>query len=78
MSLEAWGDDDNYGDDGRVTAERAEEMFVEGAQACREMMARFVEQGGDHATAASIRANWHPGWGGDPGKPDAILAGPWS
>lgn len=46
---------------------RVEEAFVDGAQACREMLARFVEQGGDAATAASIRANWHPGWGNDPG-----------
>ena len=37
--------------------------FINGARACREMMARFVEQGGDAATAASIRANWNPAWG---------------
>ena len=36
---------------------------------CREYMARFVEQGGDAATAASIRANWLPRWGDDPGPP---------
>ena len=40
--------------------------FVAGAQACREMLARFVEQGGDPITAASIRANWSPRWGPDP------------
>ncbi len=40
--------------------------FIRGAQACREMMARFVEQGGDATTAASIRANWHPDWGKNP------------
>lgn len=44
-------------------------MFRAGAQLCREMMARFVEQGGDPITAASIRANWNPSWGADPGKP---------
>lgn len=43
--------------------------FRQGAQACREMMARFVEQGGDATTAASIRANWPPSWGPDPGPP---------
>lgn len=43
--------------------------FINGAAACREMMARFVEQGGDHITAASIRANWNPSWGVDPGQP---------
>ena len=43
--------------------------FVRGAQECREMMARFVEQAGDPVTAASIRANWHPQWGSDPKRP---------
>jgi hypothetical protein len=36
---------------------------------CREYMARFVEQGGDTSTAASIRANWSPALGEDPGLP---------
>ena len=40
-----------------------------GAQECREMMARFVEEGGDVVTAASIRANWNSQWGIDPGAP---------
>lgn len=44
--------------------------FVAGAQACREMLACFVEQGGDPITAASIRANWNPSWGADPGRPE--------
>ena len=43
--------------------------FRLGAQGCREMMARFVEQGGDAVTAGSIRANWNPVWGADPGPP---------
>lgn len=42
--------------------------FRNGAQACREMMARFVEQGGDSVTANSIRLNWNPAWGTDPGR----------
>jgi hypothetical protein len=33
-------------------------------------MARFIDQGGDKATAASIRANWNPSWGVDPAKPE--------
>lgn len=79
MSLGAWGDEGDIGPDGYVTEETAAEMFVAGAQACREMMARFVEQGGDTVTANSIRANWHPGWGKDPGKLDGeIPKGPWS
>lgn len=40
--------------------------FHKGAVACREMMAAFVEQGGDAATASSIRLNWNPEWGADP------------
>lgn len=66
MSWEAWGeppDDSDMNSD-----ERVEEAFVAGAQACREMMARFVEQGGDAIIAGSIRANWHPDWGADPGS----------
>jgi hypothetical protein len=43
--------------------------FRAGLLACREYMARFVEQGGDASTAASIRANWWPGLGPDPGTP---------
>lgn len=48
--------------------------FWQGAQACREMMARFVEQGGDLVTAQSIRLNWNPEWGKDPGPPDTRSA----
>lgn len=47
--------------------------FQRGAQACREMMARFVEV--THPQIAqSIRLNWHPGWGGDPGQPPFVAA----
>lgn len=70
MSMEAWGDEPW---DNGITEERVEEAFRYGAQACREMMARFVEQGGDTTTAASIRANWHPGWGNDPGRLDGPI-----
>jgi hypothetical protein len=56
------------------TDDRVEEIAAaclrKGAQVCREMMARFVEQGGDKTTAASVRANWNPAWGEDPGKID--------
>lgn len=50
--------------------------FRRGAQQCREMMACFVEQGGGptrgvHSMiAGSIRANWNPDWGEDPGRPN--------
>lgn len=43
--------------------------FRAGLLACREYMARFVEQGGDKTTAQSIRANWWPVLGADPGPP---------
>lgn len=78
MSYEAWGDGDDT-PDGYVTEETARETFIAGAQYMREMLAGFVEQGGDAVTAASIRANWHPGWGDDPGKLEGeIPDGPWS
>lgn len=44
-------------------------FFRAGLFACREHMARFVERGGDVATAQSIRANWWPELGDDPGAP---------
>ncbi len=77
MSLEAWGDDGMDGHEDCVTTERAEEIFVIGLQAMREMLARFVEQGGDTTTAMSIRANWNPDWGTDPGRPETIVKDPW-
>lgn len=43
--------------------------FRAGLLACREYMARFVEQGGDATTAQSIRVNWWPILGDDPGAP---------
>ena len=80
MSLEAWGDsDEGFGPpEGYVAEQRAEDMFTEGAQACREMLARFVEQGGDAITAESIRANWNPSWGPDPGRPEKVTDDPWN
>lgn len=70
MSYEAWGDGPDDIPDGWVTEDQcdevAKEQFVEGLCAMREMLARFVEQGGDAATAASLRANWNPEWGADP------------
>lgn len=72
MSYEAWGDDDDgRGFSDERVGEIGMECFRKGAQVCREMMARFVEQGGDMATAGSIRANWNPEWGADPGTIDA-------
>lgn len=72
MSYEAWGEPD---EDRGFTEDRMDDAFREGLQAMREMLARFVEQGGDATTAMSIRANWNPNWGKDPGRPDDITDG---
>lgn len=48
--------------------------YLRGLQDMREMLARFVEQGGDATTAASLRANWNPEWGEDPGRPAQAIA----
>jgi hypothetical protein len=66
MSREAWGDGDD-GMDGYVTEDRAQELAIQAAAVMREMLARFVEVESP-TIAASIRANWIPSWGEDPGK----------
>lgn len=80
MSYDAWNEDESSAPDGYTSDEEAAEQrtaaFIAGARAAREMLARFVEQGGDAITAASIRANWNPSWGPDPGRPDEIEAAP--
>lgn len=59
-----------YDPGGTVTRNPLSQVwFRAGLLACREYMARFVEQGGDATTAASIRANWWPSLGADPGSP---------
>lgn len=59
-----------YDPGGTVTRNPLSQVYFRaGLLACREYMARFVEQGGDTATAASIRANWWPPLGDDPGPP---------
>ena len=58
-----------------VTHDDAAKCFEGGLQAMREMLARFVENGGDtpcKTLAESMRANWDPSWGKDPGRPDEI------
>jgi hypothetical protein len=57
--------------------EDIDNAFRAGAQQMREMLARFVEHGGDSPAtviAQSMRANWVPGWGKDPGKPDDVYS----
>lgn len=44
-------------------------MFRAGLLACRAYMASFVESGGNKIIADSIRANWWPCLGDDPGSP---------
>lgn len=65
MSLEVYGDGD--GGDTGITEDRAQEMAITAAQVMREMLARFVEAE-SQTIAESIRANWIPSWGADPGK----------
>lgn len=58
-----------------VSIDDAAKCFTSGLQAMREMLARFVENGGDtpcKELAESIRANWKPEWGTDPGRPEVI------
>lgn len=71
------GDDDIDYHEGYVTDERAEEFFIGGLQAMREMLARFVEQDGHPALANSMRLNWNPSWGKDPGRPEEIVKECW-
>lgn len=73
-----WLEPDDDAHEGYVTEERAEEAFVDGLQAMREMLARFVEQGGNPEIAQSIRLNWNPSWGKDPGRPDEVATDCWS
>jgi hypothetical protein len=66
-------DEDYYSSE--EVSEKQHEAFIAGAQQMREMLARFVEQGGDspaHVIAQSMRLNWVPTWGNDPGKPDDV------
>jgi hypothetical protein len=72
MSYEVWGDNDDDCLSSEEASARADEAFVAGLQAMREMLARFVEQGGDTAIAQSIRLNWRADWGEDPGQPETI------
>lgn len=65
MSLEVYGDGDE-GDTG-FTEDRVQEIAIAAAQVMREMLARFVEVESP-TIAESIRANWIPTWGADPGK----------
>jgi hypothetical protein len=48
-----------------------EASFRHGAQSMREMLARFVENSPPtdlKVMAGSMRANWYPAWGDDPGQ----------
>lgn len=56
-----------------INLEFADLSFRVGAGLMREMIARFVEQGGNPVVANSIRQNWNPNWGKDPGTPKPEL-----
>ena len=71
-------------DDGLFTEDRMEDAFRAGAQQMREMLARFVEQtpgnpNPDPKTIAmSMRANWVPNWGEDPGRASEVEDDIWA
>jgi hypothetical protein len=77
MSLGAWGDGGDQDLSG-YTEDRMEDAFRAGAQQMRELLARFVEHDGHADLANSLRANWIPNWGKDPGKPQDICEDPWA
>jgi hypothetical protein len=62
-----WLDDGGGCPEGYVTEERTEEIAIQVAAIMREMLARFVACESP-TIAESIRANWIPSWGKDPGK----------
>ena len=51
------------------TDDRMADAFRAGAAQMREMLARFVEHDGHPELAKSMRLNWVPNWGKDPGQP---------
>lgn len=68
-----------------ITEDRADEAFKAGLRAMREILARFIEQGGDNMPgvsykdlATSIRLNWRPSWGDDPGRPQDVADCCWT
>lgn len=77
MSLEVFGDEGIGGNEGYVTEERAQEMFVAGLQAMREMLARHLEKCYMEEVANTIRRQWAPTWGVDPGQPSEIVEDCW-
>lgn len=68
-------DIDSGAHDDCVSIDNAAKCFTSGLQAMREMLARFVEgtkDPHDIAIAQSMRANWNPSWGPDPGRPEEV------
>ena len=63
------------------TDDRMENAFRAGAAQMREMLARFVEQEGDDRArklASSMRLNWVPNWGKDPGRQADVYGDLWT
>ena len=78
MSNEHPNMDGAYPDEQPWTDDRMEDAFRAGAQQMREMLARFVEQDGHPTLAQSMRLNWVPNWGKDPGKPEDVHHDLWT
>jgi hypothetical protein len=71
-------DDYDIDDERGFTDDRMEDAFRAGAVQMREMLARFVEQDGHPALAQSMRLNWVPDWGKDPGGQDKVYGDLWA
>jgi hypothetical protein len=64
---------------GGWTDDRMADAFRAGAAQMREMLARFVEHDGHPELAKSMRLNWVPNWGQDPGQPvDGVQEDLWA
>ncbi len=66
---------------GYFTDDRMEDAFRAGAAQMREMLARFIEnepETSGRILAQSMRLNWVPNWGKDPGKQDEVHGDLWA
>jgi hypothetical protein len=78
------GDNGGSGEDfdpDQFSADEIADAFRAGAQQMREMLSRFVEQGpasDPKVIAQSMRLNWVPDWGKDPGPADDVRSDLWT
>jgi hypothetical protein len=77
-----YSEDGDCGPEGYVTEDRAEELFIAGAQAAREFIARhLIGVRTDNKCPADfaelVRSIWLESWGEDPGICDKIARDCW-